>query len=405
MFRKIALQVGLLAIVLVLLSACQSKPATTPAPSSTPTISSTPLPSSTPAPTPTIAVLFTLVDSSQYFGQGNGVSAVVGDVEGDGDNDALVSYSDVASLLLINDGAGNFTVSDQVFNPSTNAALGDLNGDKSLDIFFTGENFNQVWLNDGKGHFTKTQEWKTFESSSVALGDLDGDGDLDAYITNWNNRPDQVFLNDGNGNFSDSGQKLGNWFGCDVALGDVDQDGDLDAMVANNGEASDNATVLWFNDGKGNFKESGQRLGFTNAYSVALGDLDNDGDLDAFIANSGHMGANPVDKVWLNDGEGVFADSGQSLGYFYSLTVSLGDLDNDGDLDAITGSWNSGPRIWINDGKGNFYDAKMELNSPNNTGVALADMDGDGDLDLFVSTNTWTGGDGRAKLWMNQLIP
>jgi hypothetical protein len=401
MFRKIASQLGYLWLITMLLSACQSNSNTTPPiPSASPTLQPTSV-----APSPTITVPFTLVDSGQDLGQaGNGVSVVVGDVDGDGDNDALVSNTDVGSLLLLNDGGGNFTPSGQVFKSSTNATLGDLNGDKSLDIFFTEETSNEVWLNDGKGVFRNSnQKLISYESSSVALGDLDGDGDLDAFVTNWNGYPDQVFLNDGNGNFSDSGQKLGNWFGCDVALGDVDQDGDLDAMATNNGEAADNATVLWLNDGTGKFTDSGQRLGFTNAYAVALGDLDNDGDLDAFIANSSHNGAYPADKVWLNNGKGEFSDSGQNLGSFYSLSVALGDLDNDGDLDAYTGSWNVSSRVWLNDGKGSFSDARMKMYSPNDAGVALSDMDGDGDLDVFVSTNTWKGGNGLPKLWENQL--
>lgn len=416
MSQKLVRLIGFLVLASLLVSACQSRRNTTaPQPGSTPVPPTAKLqPSATPLPSATVAIPLTasptpcapvaLIDSGQDLGQGDGVAVVVGDVDGDGDNDALISNTDIGSSLLLNDGAGNFTPSRQVFESSTNAALGDLNGDESPDIFFTGEKRNEVWLNDGKGVFSNSsQELTGLESSSIALGDLDGDGDLDAFITNWNNHPDQVFLNDSNGNFSDSGQRLGSWFGYDVALGDVDQDGDLDALVANNGEASDNATFLWLNDGTGKFTDSNQRLGFTNAYSVALGDLDVDGDLDAFIANSSHRGANPADKVWLNDGKGGFFDSGQSLGTFYSLTVALGDLDHDGDLDAFTGSWNISARIWLNDGKGFFSDARMKIYSPNNAGAAIADMDEDGDLDIFVSTNTWTGGDGRPKLWLNQL--
>ena len=344
-----------------------------------------------------------LSNSEQDLGQGDGTSVVVGDVDGDGDNDALVSYADKNSVLLLNDGKGKFTPSDQEFKPSSGAAFGDLNGDNSLDIFLTEEKSNEVWLNDGKGVFAKSdQKLVSAESSSVSLGDLDGDGDLDAFVTNWNGYPDQVFMNDGSGNFSDSGQKLGNWFGTTVSLGDVDQDGDLDALVANNGEESDNAPVLWLNDGTGMFTDSTQRLGFTNAYAAVLGDLDGDGDLDAFIANSGHNGANPADKVWLNDGKGVFSDTGQSLGTFYSLTAVLADLEGDGDLDAVTGCWTVGPKFWLNDGKGNFTDSNIKLDSLSNSGVAIADMDGDGDLDMFVSTNMWFSGDGKPKLWLNQ---
>jgi hypothetical protein len=400
MIKKNTPLVSILLFLAILLSACQSgsgSPAELPT-SPAPTMA---------GPTPTVVVPFTLIESGQELGPaGNGVAVVTGDVDGDGDVDALVSYSDVASVLFLNDGTGVFNKSSQVFNPSTNAALGDLNGDGSIDIFFTGETQNEVWLNNGSGVFRNTnQDLKNFEGSSVALGDLDGDGDLDAFVTNWNRKPDQVFYNDGNGNFTDSGQTLGNSFGCDVALGDVDNDGDLDALVANNGEASDNAPVLWLNDGEATFTDSGQRLGFTNAYAVALGDLDGDGDLDAFIANSSHNGAIPADKVWLNDGKGVFTDSGQNLGNFYSLSLALGDLDNDGDLDVYTGSWNVSSQVWINNGAGIFSNGKMKMYSANNAGVALADIDGDGDLDVFVSTNTWKGGDGLPAYWENTLYP
>ncbi len=406
MFRKIVTLMGGLAMILVFVSACQTKMVITPTPSPAPTLPS--LPTSTPAPSPTAAPLppFTFVDSGQDLGQGDGASVVVGDVDGDGDNDALISNTDKNSVLLLNDGAGNLAKSDQEFKPSTGAAFGDLNGDKSLDMFITEETTNEVWLNDGKGIFNITDQNLTSpESTSVALGDLDGDNDLDAFVTNWNGKPDQVFLNDGSGIFSDSGQKLGYWFGTAVSLGDVDLDGDLDALVANNGEASDNAPVLWLNDGTSRFVDSTQRLGFTNVYAAVLGDLDGDGDLDAFIANSSHGGADPANKVWLNDGKGVFSDSGQSLGLLYSLTAALGDLEDDGDLDAVTGSWKGGPKIWLNDGKGNFSDSVIKVDSRNSSGVAIADMDGDVDVDILVSTNLWARGDGIHKLWLNQPYP
>ena len=69
-------------------------------------------------------------------------------------------------------------------------------------------------------------------SHDVSLGDVDGDGDLDAFVAN-RSASNKVQINDGNGNFTDSGQSLGLSTSKDVSLGDVDNDGDLDAFVAN----------------------------------------------------------------------------------------------------------------------------------------------------------------------------
>ncbi|HSN93716.1 MAG TPA: VCBS repeat-containing protein [Anaerolineaceae bacterium] len=402
MFAKTVKLIVCLLALTVMLGACQPQVVATPAPSIT---VAAPQPTAIP-PSPRSFVLSTFVDSGQDLGQGDGTGIVAGDVDGDGDIDAFVSEAVENSQLLLNDGTGKFTLSDQEFKPGSSAAFGDLNGDKSLDIFLTEERSNEIWLNNGKGLFSKSdQSLASPESSAVALGDLDSDGDLDAFVTNWNGQPDQVFINDGSGNFTDSGQKLGNWFGTAVSLGDVENDGDLDALVANNGESTDNAPVLWLNDGTGVFTDSTQRLGFTNAYAAVLGDLDADGDLDAFIANSNHNGARPPDKVWMNDGKGIYTDSGQSLGTYYSLTAALADLDGDGDLDAVTGCWRSSLKIWLNGGKGTFTESEIKLVSFNSSGVAIADMDGDGDLDMFVSTNTWSSGNGRHKLWLNQPEP
>ncbi len=84
-----------------------------------------------------------------------------------------------------------------------------------------------------------------------------------------------------------------------------------------------------------------------NSYGISLGDVDGDGDLDAFVAN---VGAN---RVWLNQGNGTFIDSGQSLGSNLSYGVSLGDVDGDGDLDAFvanSGVFSKPNKIWLNQG-------------------------------------------------------
>ncbi len=162
-------------------------------------------------------------------------------------------------------------------------------------------------------------------------------------------------MNDGSGNFTDSGQSLGNSSSSTIALGDLDGDGDLDAFVANTYNSFTNADAepnkVWVNNGDGTFTDSGQLLG-GNAYSedVSLADLDGDGDLDAYIANS----INQTNKLWLNDGSGNFTDSGQSLGNSSSYGISLDDLDADGDIDAFVVNHFVSSKVWLNNGNGDL---------------------------------------------------
>jgi len=222
----------------------------------------------------------------------------------------------------------------------------------------------------------------------LALGDLDGDGDLDAFVGNAGGN-NFVWLNDGSGNFNVHCQRIGGGLSsCGVALGDVDGAGGLDAFIAN---ASTGPNQVWLSgtviedygdDGicVGMFKDSGQRLGSSDSRSVALGDVDGDGDLDAFVAND----ANQPNRVWVNDGSGIFSDSGQRLGSLTTKDIALGDVDGDGDLDAFAAN-TAYNEVWLNDGAGTFADSGQTLGNAGSHGVALGDLDGDGDLDSFVA--------------------
>ncbi len=192
------------------------------------------------------------------------------------------------------------------------------------------------------------------DSFGVALGDLDGDGDLDAFVGNWTDggtggppQPNEVWLNDGRGRFISNGQALGLEYTTHVALADLDGDNDLDAFVVNDAFSGGDwphpgGAMVWLNDGSGQFTDSGQLLG-PNLYDwarMALDDIDGDGDIDAVIAECYGGG---LSHLWLNQGDGTFVNSGQILGSLCDIT--LADIDNDGDVDAVTARkilWNMG---------------------------------------------------------------
>ena len=234
------------------------------------------------------------------------------------------------------------------------------------------------------------------QAEDVALADLDGDGDLDAVVADRLG-PDEVFVNDGAGGFAERRIVPDGAFGLGrVHLGDLDGDGDVDLFSVNQ---------IWLNDGAANFTLSPNGTTFGSA--EALADLDGDGDLDLFFGRSGG-GLGVGDAVWLNDGNGSFTDSGQALGAANTLDVALGDLDGDGDLDAITThNRDTGPpvadQVWLNDGTGQFVAGAQTFyagTTERMERVELADLDGDGHLDAFFS---WQGEIGTSRhTWFGQ---
>jgi hypothetical protein len=349
----------------------------------------------------------TFRDTGQRLGGGDSYCVALADIDLDDDIDALVTNADRSNVLWLNDGTGMFTNSGQDLGSGTCIALADLDDDSDVDAFVTGDS-NRVLLNDGTGGFSDTgQLLGEVGAESVSLGDLDRDGDLDAFLAYWGHprgQPNRVWLNDGVGSFTDSGQRLGTSASSDVVLADVDGDGDLDAFVANQADSTHHPlpNAVWLNDGRAGFTHSGQAIGNACSYSVQLGDLDGDGDLDAFVANSSHARlSDPSNKVWFGDGASGFFDSGQKLGMVYSLAAVLGDLDGDGDLDAYVGNYRDADRVWLNDGRGRFLDSGLRLGNSNGHDIVLGDLDGDGDLAAFVVNNTWQGGDGTNTVWLN----
>jgi hypothetical protein len=281
----------------------------------------------------------TLSKRAQTLTSADSIDVAIGDVDQDGDLDLFFAggaASPSAARLWKNQGDGTFTSTGAAIGsgPGTGVALGDLDGDGDLDaaISYYGGTPARIFLNDGYGAFTGSQSLAVPNGYEIALGDLDGDGDLDLFVTGWAPGGCRAFLNNGLAQFTSTGQTFGAYSATEAVLGDVDGDGDLDVFMANGNFDAPQPNTVWINDGTGGFTDSGQRLGLAPSEGVALGDLDGDGDLDAFVANS----RSTRNEVWLNDAAGSFVALDQPSAAQDSFGVSLGDLDGDGDLDAVT---------------------------------------------------------------------
>ncbi|MBK7872541.1 MAG: CRTAC1 family protein [Saprospiraceae bacterium] len=220
------------------------------------------------------------------------------DVDLDGDLDLFIAnVSNTKNLLLINNGADNFTkASSVIINPATNShgvAWGDYNNDHYPDLFIA-ENYegvNLFYTND-KGTLKAYASPDQFDEKVVSTGaswiDYDNDGDLDLYITNSLNKRNSLYRNDGIKGFykvEDSAIAMDEGNSMGACWGDYDNDGDLDLFVANSGTQNDH---YYINNGNGGFtKVNNEVLTLDGKASrgCSCGDYDNDGDLDLYVTS------------------------------------------------------------------------------------------------------------------------
>jgi hypothetical protein len=227
-------------------------------------------------------------------------------------------------------------------------------------------------------------------AESVALGDVDSDGDLDLLAASANLSTGgagivSVRLNNGRGVFAGTQNVSVGRGTYSVALGDVDGDGDLDFVTAN---FYDYTASVRFNNGSGQFggtQEVAVGMGAGNfPGTAALADLDGDGDLDLLVTCGGNNG---LVAVRLNDGTGTFGPGLSTPVDPGSLGLAVGDLDNDGDLDLVSSNNAAAGNVAVrlNAGNGTFVAAPNVAVGSRPYAVALADLDGDGDLDLATA--------------------
>lgn len=289
-------------------------------------------------------------------------------------------------------------------------AFSDVDNDGDLDVLLTGRlngdpaiKTADLYYNDGFGKFTKKDdpdlEGVTF--GSISFGDIDNDGDQDLLITGSNISNDYVanlYINDGLGNFKDKNNTP--FIGVrssSAEFADVDNDGDLDVLICGQNSAGSGETRLYTNNGLGDFEENLNTSFIWMADGdISFGDVDGDDDLDLIITglHSPASNARTIAELYINDGNGTFSLANESpFKPLISGTVSLADINGDGDLDVLlTGSSNAeNPPVnmsilYTNNGNGEFTEVKdTPFEGVVLSSADFADIDGDDDLDVLIT--------------------
>lgn len=297
----------------------------------------------------------------------------LGDIDNDGDLDMISAGVGATLTKYVNDGSGGLTIGTFTGAIAVNSpciTLGDIDNDGDLDLVVSGSYRLDRYINDGTGNFTNTD--KDFGTgvtlSSHALGDIDNDGDLDLIVTGNDSSVYRLdkYINDGSStNFAGPYPFGTAIYNGSISLGDINSDGYLDLIVTGNRVGS-GSLITYLNDKTGSFTAAGSIAGFEDS-AVSLGDIDNDGDLDLFA--SGWISTSARTYGYLNNGSGTFGYkySLNGVGDYYRGCNSLGDIDNDNDLDLIISGYYSGGAARFQ----RYYNTERTVNSSPSTPAVL----------------------------------
>jgi FG-GAP-like repeat/ASPIC and UnbV len=279
------------------------------------------------------------------------------------------------------------------------ATFTDFDNDGFLDLYIVKEGGDVLYRNTGPGKFedvtAKAKAGSQTGGNMALFFDMDHDGDLDFFEAR--STGDLLFRNNGDGTFEDQSSKLGlsgkSIITRDAAFGDFDEDGDIDFFVINENASN----ILYSNQRQGVFKDITETSGLKSAggsSAVTVGDYNNDGYLDLFIASldAGNH------KLYQNLRNGKYEEVKNSSEMFSSLKnvkaydAAFLDFDNDGFLDLLIAGESvekdgRGVFLYHNDGKGNFTDVSQLLPQELKSGskIAVFDYNDDGDLDVVIT--------------------
>jgi len=291
----------------------------------------------------------------------------------------------------------------------------DVNGDGYSDLLITGGSA-KLYINDGMGNFTEKMDtpFPLISSSDAAFSDVNNDGHPDAFMMGSILGPEAIsklYINDGLGNFTErlTSDFVGLTYGS-VAFEDVDRDGDQDLLTvgytgADVASSGDFVSILYLNDGLGNFteKENTPFEGVARS-AVAFADVNGDGYPDLFTTGTNNSSL-PVPKLYINNGSGDFTER-LDIPFFEAErgSVAFADFNGNGHMDLIiTGRQNSlkvFSKLYLNDGDGQFTEL---LDTPfegvSTSSVAVADVNQNGHMDIFLMGFALSGR--SAKLYLN----
>jgi hypothetical protein len=268
----------------------------------------------------------------------------------------------------------------------SSVAIGDLDNDGHPDLVAGGNNGLTVRYGDGTGEFPtrKDTTGAAGNISCVAIGDVNGDGNLDIVTTNGAaiNLGVSVWLLNGNRNFGSRASYPTGGPATSVAIGDLDADGDPDLAVAS---ATTGKVYVLLGVGHGNFGSVTQVMTESGPYSIAIGYFDSNGIPDLAVANNGSSRV----SVLLGSGGGVFPTKADYSTQFNPRSVAIGYFDVDGNPDlAVANAGSASVSVLLGSPSGTFVAKVVCPTFIAPASVAIGDLDNDGRVDLVTASTT-----------------
>jgi hypothetical protein len=325
-----------------------------------------------------------------------------GDIDGDGDQDLVMSGRDPDDFLItyIYENQDGVLVyhQDLMGTRSTGSgslAWGDYDGDGDIDLAMAGITMadgrvTRIYENDGAGNFAWdiAQTLTGVNSASLGWADYDEDGDLDLAVMGYDGaqRVTFVYRNHPQGTLSvDPGVILPGLNGGSLDWVDFDGDDDPDlVMTGHDGIAR--RIVFVVNDPPGTLTTDGDHgLPGVNLSDAAWGDYDNDGDLDLALTGELDTGGPRMARIYENDGTGAFTEVDDFMS-IYRSSCAWADYDNDGDLDVVFGGYTgTGQLTVVYEYTGSGFDVAHNLAGRREGSLSWSDVTGDGRVDLLVT--------------------